>query len=301
MEVKQEFNEETCKIETEDNDLDDALLDGFKCEIKEESNIQSTPGTYDYLEEIPTNTEIHQDPNKLNPLEENQTSEKGDFKCEIKEESNSQSTHGTFDYLDLEIPTNTEIHQDRNKLNPFGENQQTEKGFTQEENKMKMKETFCEHSSRKQHYTKRRAKGKTGNKNIKVQTGQGPYKCEICLEQFSKPHQLKQHLITHSGEKLHKCEISFTKFSGANDLKRHLRVHTGEKPHKCEICLQQFSQVDCLKRHLRLHTGEKFYKCDICFKQFSQAGTLKTHLRVHTGKKPQFTSEVTITKIDFSA
>uniref|UniRef100_A0A6P7FYC4 Zinc finger protein 235-like n=1 Tax=Diabrotica virgifera virgifera TaxID=50390 RepID=A0A6P7FYC4_DIAVI len=198
MEVKQEFSEKTCKVEIEYNDLNEALLDGSKCEVEEQSNTQTTHDTYDYA----------------------------DFK---------------------ESSRHSEIYQDISKLNPIEENQKSEKGFTQGQIKTKIRETFGEHSSHKEHCTSRHAEEKTVNKNIKVQIRTGPYKCDFCFKQFSTPHKLEIHMRVHNGEKPYECKICFKRFTQAFNLKKHLRVHTGEKPYKCEICFNQFTEV-LLKR-----------------------------------------------------
>ncbi|XP_072383060.1 uncharacterized protein [Diabrotica undecimpunctata] len=78
MEIKQEIDENICKIEIVENEVCDESLDMFKIEIKEESD---KFGHVD-VKEWSIKTEID-DENKLKPLEEKQTKGKG-FKKNLK-------------------------------------------------------------------------------------------------------------------------------------------------------------------------------------------------------------------------
>uniref|UniRef100_A0A6P7FFQ7 Zinc finger protein 761-like isoform X3 n=1 Tax=Diabrotica virgifera virgifera TaxID=50390 RepID=A0A6P7FFQ7_DIAVI len=144
-------------------------------------------------------------------------------KAEIKEEF----VEGDPRYIENQLTTSLDLGVFKNE---------DTLGFTQE-NKPKSMETFF-----KEHDTTRHAEGKTANNNIKVQTRQGPYNCEICFKKFSRTSNLKTHLRVHTGEKSYKCEICFKQFSTAGHVKNHLRTHSGEKPYKCENCFKQFSE-----------------------------------------------------------
>ncbi|XP_050508058.1 zinc finger protein 85-like [Diabrotica virgifera virgifera] len=137
------------------------------------------------------------------------------FKIEIKEEPKTEPAYHTFVDLDLnKFPLKTEVEQDEYKFSPLEEKPtKNEESYPQEENKIKIMETL--HSSHKRKYTRQDAEGKSVNKNIKIQTRQERYKCEICFKQLNR----------------------------AGDLKVHLRVHTGENSHKCEVCFKQFNQA----------------------------------------------------------
>ncbi|XP_050517811.1 zinc finger and SCAN domain-containing protein 2-like isoform X4 [Diabrotica virgifera virgifera] len=179
-----------------------------------------------------------------------------DFKSEIQEESNGQSTHDTCDSLNQKnFPMPTEREQHGNILNPFEENQDTEKGCLQDGKKVPVMEKLIEDSSYKGNDMSGQTESKTLRKNMKATTGKIPYKCEICFKQCSDASNLKRHMRIHTGEKPYRCETCFKQFITTGDLKRHLRTHTGEKPHKCEICFKQCSEASNLKRHLRTHTG----------------------------------------------
>uniref|UniRef100_A0A6P7GVL6 Zinc finger protein 468-like n=1 Tax=Diabrotica virgifera virgifera TaxID=50390 RepID=A0A6P7GVL6_DIAVI len=100
----------------------------------------------------------------------------------------------------------------------------------QDEYKIEITETLIEDSTYEGNYMTRHAEEKTFNKNTKVETGQRPYKCETCVEQFPTASHLKIHIRVHTGFKPFKCEICFKEFSQAGTLKRHLRIHTGKNP-----------------------------------------------------------------------
>uniref|UniRef100_A0A6P7G5L0 Gastrula zinc finger protein XlCGF49.1-like isoform X2 n=1 Tax=Diabrotica virgifera virgifera TaxID=50390 RepID=A0A6P7G5L0_DIAVI len=253
MEVKEEFSENQCKIETVDYEMDNCLLDIVKFEAKEEPKEESIHNTLEYLDlnKIFIKTEIEQD-DTLKLFEEKQTRQSG-FSCEdVKTDPSNiskQDDDGSSQlnqYLTDSIKVTTR-----------------EKPFT------------CEICNRqfssydlKKHY-------------LRVHPGEKRFACKICNKRFSQSFNLNAHMVVHTGEKGFACGMCNKQFSRRYDLKRHLRVHTGEKPFACEICNKQFSLIYELKIHLRFHTGEKPFMCNICNKQFSQKCNLNKHVSRH--------------------
>ncbi len=76
-------------------------------------------------------------------------------------------------------------------------------------------------------------------------TALGPY----CSTTFTRHHNLKSHLLTHSHEKPYYCDACDSRFRRLHDLKRHSKLHTGERPHTCPKCHRSFARGDALARH----------------------------------------------------
>ncbi|KAK9243293.1 hypothetical protein V1506DRAFT_463222 [Lipomyces tetrasporus] len=73
--------------------------------------------------------------------------------------------------------------------------------------------------------------------------------CPHCSQSFTRHHNLKSHLLTHSHEKPFTCTTCNSKFRRLHDLKRHSKLHTGEKPYVCAKCGRKFARGDALARH----------------------------------------------------
>lgn len=89
--------------------------------------------------------------------------------------------------------------------------------------------------------------GRTSPGNVKPLSRK--HKCPYCETEFTRHHNLKSHLLTHSKEKPFLCSTCHSRFRRLHDLKRHAKLHTGERSYACSKCGRRFARGDALARH----------------------------------------------------
>ncbi|XP_038627689.1 zinc finger X-linked protein ZXDB-like [Tachyglossus aculeatus] len=109
-----------------------------------------------------------------------------------------------------------------------------------------------------------------------------------CPQTFSKKHQLKLHLLSHSstqGQRPFKCSLDGCgwAFTTSYKLKRHLQSHDKLRPFTCPTgdCGKRFTTVYNLKAHMKGHEQENTFKCEVCAERFPSHAKLCTHQRTH--------------------
>ncbi|XP_028907161.1 zinc finger protein ZXDC isoform X2 [Ornithorhynchus anatinus] len=109
-----------------------------------------------------------------------------------------------------------------------------------------------------------------------------------CPQTFSKKHQLKLHLLSHSstqGQRPFKCPLDGCgwSFTTSYKLKRHLQSHDKLRPFTCPTgdCGKRFTTVYNLKAHMKGHEQENTFKCEVCAERFPSHAKLSTHQRTH--------------------
>ncbi|XP_037678375.1 zinc finger X-linked protein ZXDB-like [Choloepus didactylus] len=109
-----------------------------------------------------------------------------------------------------------------------------------------------------------------------------------CGQTFSKKHQLKVHLLTHSsiqGQRPFRCSLGGCgwTFTTSYKLKRHLQSHDKLRPFGCpaEGCGKSFTTVYNLKAHMKGHEQENSFKCEVCEESFPTQAKLSAHQRSH--------------------
>ena len=120
-------------------------------------------------------------------------------------------------------------------------------------------------------------------------------KCIQCNKDFCSPFALRRHnSVIHEGQrnnhepssmKKHICEICGNTFTQAASLRTHkAAVHEGQG-FKCDLCEKTLTSSQMLKKHIAfVHEGRKNVKCDICGKAFSEEWNLKQHMKnMHEG------------------
>ena len=116
--------------------------------------------------------------------------------------------------------------------------------------------------------------------HVRIHTDAKPYSCRHRSGRFTRPEQLKTHLLkSHNEGRWLICSICQKKFATKGKLKQHLLRHDDVKPYVCSECPKCFYTAYELTRHQPVHSDYKQFCCGLCVKDFKHKRCVKIHFK----------------------
>lgn len=127
--------------------------------------------------------------------------------------------------------------------------------------------------------------------------------CQVCGLMLKHASKIRAHIRTHTGDKPFICVFCDEQFSTSGILSMHIkRKHTqGERPYACTWdCGKRFVSLSTRNEHERVvHAGTKRYECNVtgCFRMFTRRYYLMLHRQREHGLlyKPVYDPEEILT------
>ena len=116
------------------------------------------------------------------------------------------------------------------------------------------------------------------------------YNCQnrwtLCQKIFADKHELIEHRKLHTGEEPFSCEKCSENYPVISSLKHHIQIKHGDMrvdsssyTFKCEYCQKKLLDKVKLNAHRRIHRGEKNLYCGLCDNKYKEKLSLRLHIR----------------------
>lgn len=127
------------------------------------------------------------------------------------------------------------------------------------------------------------------------------YQCDVCLYTTFFPHNLNQHIKTHTNNKTYICFHCGASYKLKATLEKHLNFYRDPKlksinhhryPNNrtnpkltCLYCQKKFPDVKSLSRHKETHREGNNYHCNICLHTTASQYNFDVHMKKHFNDK----------------